>query len=135
METEQQTNSQLVARFEEDRLHAVRRKSCPKASAPACGKYFADTFSSFDSPATFCLYKGDGTFISELGRTVFKEEYQTLGLIPPEHFVFKSGDGYQQALAQFGFLVVNIDNRGLQKEIIQIFYRFFQALEPGSQSP
>jgi dipeptidyl-peptidase-4 len=127
-----------------------------RVSVSPNGQYFADTFSSFDSPASFRLYKGDGTFIRELGRTVFKEEYQALNLIPPEHFVFKSGDGkyeldgilfkpadfdaakkypviytvymgpstkaisnqyygdgYQQALSQLGFLVVNIDNRGL----------------------
>jgi dipeptidyl-peptidase-4 len=120
------------------------------------GKYFSDTFSAFDSPESFRLYKGDGTFVRELGRTVHKAEYKGLNLTPPEHFVFKSGDGRydldgilfkpagfdaakkypviytvymgpgtkaisnryyaddsQQALAQLGFLIVNIDNRGL----------------------
>jgi len=120
------------------------------------GKYFSDTFSSFDSPESFRLYKGDGTFVRELGKTVHKAEYKGLNLTPPEHFVFKSGDGRydldgilfkpagfdeskkypviytvymgpgtkaisnryyaddsQQVLAQLGFLIVNIDNRGL----------------------
>jgi dipeptidyl-peptidase-4 len=120
------------------------------------GNYFSDTYSSFDSPATFSLYRGDGTFIKELGRTVHTDEYNELNLTPPEHFVFKSGDGmfdldgilykpagfdagkkypviymvymgpstkaindryyaddFQQAFVQLGFLVVNIDNRGL----------------------
>jgi len=127
-----------------------------RVSVSPSGRYFSDTFSSFESPATFRLCKGDGTFIKELGKTIVKEEYQELGLIPPEHFVFKSGDGkydldgilykpagfdankkypviytvymgpgtkaisnqyvtdgYQQTLAQLGFLIVNIDNRGL----------------------
>lgn len=120
------------------------------------GKYFSDTFSAFDSPESFRLYKGDGTFVRELGKTVHKAEYKDLNLAPPEHFVFKSGDGRydldgilfkpagfdaakkypviytvymgpgtkavsnryyaddsQQALTQLGFLIVNIDNRGL----------------------
>ena len=126
-----------------------------RVSVSAGGKYFADTFSAFDSPPSFRLYKGDGTFIREMGKTVFKPEYQALNLALPEHFVFKSGDGKydldgilfkpadfdaskkypviysvymgpatkaisnqyygdaNQALAQLGFLVVNIDNRGL----------------------
>jgi dipeptidyl-peptidase-4 len=127
-----------------------------RVSVSTGGKYFADTFSSFDSPASFRLFKGDGAFIRELGKTVHKEEYRALNLAAPEHFVFKSGDGkydldgilfkpadfdaqkkypviytvymgpstkainnqyygdaYQQGLAQLGFLVVNIDNRGL----------------------
>ncbi len=120
------------------------------------GRYFSDTFSSFDNPGSFRLYKGDGTFVRELGKTVHKAEYKDLNLAPPEHFVFKSGDGRydldgilfkpagfdatkkypviytvymgpgtkaisnryyaddsQQALTQLGFLIVNIDNRGL----------------------
>lgn len=127
-----------------------------RVSVSAGGKYFADTFSSFDSPPSFRLCKGDGTFIRELGKTVYKDEYRALGLVPPEHFTFKSGDGKyeldgilfkpadfdarkkypviytvymgpgtkaisdqyygdgsQQGLSQLGFLVVNIDNRGL----------------------
>ncbi len=127
-----------------------------RVSLSAGGTYFADSFSSFDSPSSFCLYKGDGTLIREMGKTVLKPEYQALNLALPEHFVFKSGDGKydldgilfkpagfdaskkypvlysvymgpgtkaisdqyygdpgQQALAQLGFLVVNIDNRGL----------------------
>jgi dipeptidyl-peptidase-4 len=127
-----------------------------RVSVSPGGKYFSDMFSSFDSPASFRLYKGDGAFIRELGKTMFKEEFEALNLIPPEPFVFKSGDGkydldgilfkpadfdaqkkypviytvymgpgtkaisnqyygdgYQQGLCQLGFLVVNIDNRGL----------------------
>jgi dipeptidyl-peptidase-4 len=127
-----------------------------RVSVSTGGKYFSDNFSSFDSPESFRLYKGDGTFVQELGRTVIKDEYRALNLTSPEHFVFKSGDGKydldgilfkpadfdagkkypviysvymgpgtkaisnryyggdsQQALTQLGFLVVNIDNRGL----------------------
>jgi dipeptidyl-peptidase 4 len=127
-----------------------------RVNVSAGGKYFADTFSAFDSPPSFRLYKGDGTFIREMGRTMLKPEYQALNLSLPEHFVFKSSDGkydldgilfkpadfdglkkypviytvymgpgtkainnqyygdaYQQSLAQLGFLIVNIDNRGL----------------------
>jgi dipeptidyl-peptidase 4 len=127
-----------------------------RVSVSPGGKYFADTFSSWDSPESFRLYKGDGTFVRELGKTVHKDEYRGLNLTPPEHFVFKSGDGrydldgilfkpagfdaakkypvmymvymgpgtkaisnryyaddFQQALSQLGFLIVNIDNRGL----------------------
>ncbi|MBP1768988.1 MAG: ptpA 7, partial [Candidatus Aminicenantes bacterium] len=127
-----------------------------RVSVSPGGKYFADTFSSWDSPESFRLYKGDGTLIRELGKTVHKDEYRGLNLTPPEHFVFKSGDGrydldgilfkpagfdaagkypvmymvymgpgtkaisnryyaddFQQALSQLGFLIVNIDNRGL----------------------
>ncbi|MFC1726206.1 DPP IV N-terminal domain-containing protein [candidate division KSB1 bacterium] len=120
------------------------------------GKYFSDFYSSFDNPPEFNLYKGDGTLIKQLGKTVISEEFKNLGLTKPEHFIFKSADGkydldgilykpanfdknkkypviYQiymgpstkgvrnsynftsrtQALAQLGFLIVNIDNRGL----------------------
>jgi dipeptidyl-peptidase-4 len=127
-----------------------------RVSVSSGGKYYADMFSSFDRPTTFRLYKGDGSFLQELGKTVIKEEFNALDLTPPEHFVFKSGDGkydldgilfkpagfdeqkkypviytvymgpatkaisnqyygdaYQQGLCQLGFLVVNIDNRGL----------------------
>jgi dipeptidyl-peptidase-4 len=127
-----------------------------RVSVSTGGKYFSDAFSSFDNPESFRVYRGDGTFIQELGRTVIKDEYQALNLTAPEHFVFKSGDGKydldgilfkpadfdadkkypviytvymgpgtkalsnryyggdsQQALTQLGFLVVNIDNRGL----------------------
>ena len=134
----------------------TREPGTHRVSVSAGGKYFADTCSAFDSPPSFRLYKGDGTLIREMGKSVFKPEYQALNLSLPEHFVFKSGDGkydldgilfkpadfdaskkypviymvymgpgtkaisnqyygdaYQQALAQLGFLVVNIDNRGL----------------------
>ncbi len=127
-----------------------------RVSVSTGGKYFSDTFSSFDSPASFRLCKGDGTFIQELGKIAIKDEYRALNLTSPEHFIFKSGDGnydldgilfkpadfdpakkypviytvymgpgtkaisnqyygdaYQQGLSQLGFLVVNIDNRGL----------------------
>jgi len=120
------------------------------------GKYFSDTFSSFDDPREFNLYRGDGTFIKQLGKTVITDQFKELNLIKPEHFVFKSSDGKydldgllykpanfdenkkypviysvycgpgtkeissdyynldgRQTLAQLGFLVVRIDNRGL----------------------
>lgn len=127
-----------------------------RVSVSPGGKYFADTFSSFDRPESFRIFKGDGTVIKELGKTVHKDAYTALNLTAPEHFVFKSGDGaydldgimfkptgfdaatkypvlymvymgpgtkaisdryygddYQQALCQLGFLIVNVDNRGL----------------------
>jgi dipeptidyl-peptidase-4 len=120
------------------------------------GKYFSDYFSSFDHPSEFSIYKGDGTLIKQLGKTIVSDEFKELKLIKPEHFVFKSGDGkydldgilYKPAnfdeakkypviysvycgpstkeisnsfvdldraeiLAQLGFLVVRLDNRGL----------------------
>jgi len=122
------------------------------------GKYFSDFFSSFDTPTEFTIYKGDGTFVKQLGKTTIADEFKELGLAEPEHFIFKSADGNydldgilykpadfdpnkkypviytvycgpstkaianryamtggNQALAQLGFLVVNIDNRGLIK--------------------
>ncbi len=120
------------------------------------GKYYTDNFSSFDTPPRNNIYKGDGTLIKELGKTIVSDKLDSMNLTPPEHFVFKSGDGkwyldgvmykpadfdetkhypvlymiymgpstkaisnqylfddYQNLTAQLGFLVVNIDNRGL----------------------
>ncbi len=134
----------------------TKKPGSHRVSVSSGGKYFSDTYSSFDTPPTFSIYKGDGTFVKELGKTVHSDEYKALNLTPPEHFVFKSGDGkydldgilfkpagldpnkkypviymvymgpstkaisnryyaddYQQLLAQLGFLLVNIDNRGL----------------------
>lgn len=55
--------------------------------------YFSDRFSSFDTPAKTTLYKTDGSFVKELGRSVISQEFKDLKLIKPEHFVFKSADG------------------------------------------
>ena len=127
-----------------------------RVSVSPGGKYFSDSYSAFDVPPEFNLYKGDGTLIKQLGKTVISEEFNKLGLTKPEHFIFKSADGKydldgimykpanfdknkkypviytvymgpstkairntyyaagrSQALPQLGFLVVNIDNRGL----------------------
>ena len=134
----------------------TREPGSHRISVSPGGKYFSDAFSSWDKAETFRIFKGDGTFLKELGKTVHKGDYAALNLAAPEHFVFKSGDGrydldgvmfkpagfdpsrkypvlymvymgpgtkaisdryygddYQQAMAQLGFLIVNIDNRGL----------------------
>jgi len=122
------------------------------------GKYFSDNYSSFDNPPEFTIYKGDGTLVKQLGKSVITDELKQLNLIEPEHFTFKSADGkydldgilykpanfdknkkypviysvycgpstkeianrfiltdFRQPLAQLGFLVVRVDNRGLIK--------------------
>ncbi|MBN2414688.1 DPP IV N-terminal domain-containing protein [bacterium] len=127
-----------------------------RVSVSPNGTYFSDNFSSFDTPAQFTIYKGDGTFVKQLGKTVLADELNELGLVEPEHFVFTSADGmydldgilykpagfdetkkypvlysiymgpstkaitnsnvsldFMQGLTQLGFLIVNIDNRGL----------------------
>ena len=57
------------------------------------GKYFSDRYSSFDNPPEFNIYKGDGTLVKQLGKSVVTDELNELNLIKPEHFVFKSADG------------------------------------------
>ena len=56
-------------------------------------KYFTDTFSSWDTPRRTTLHRSDGTLIREIGQSVVSEEFKSLGLTEPEHFMFKSADG------------------------------------------
>ncbi|MBS3818360.1 S9 family peptidase [bacterium] len=56
-------------------------------------QYFADTFSSFETPKKITLHTANGEFIRELGHSVVSEEFQNFQLIKPEHFVFKSAEG------------------------------------------
>jgi dipeptidyl-peptidase-4 len=64
-----------------------------RASFSPGGKYFTDSFSSWDTPRRLTLHRPDGTLIRELGKSVLTEEFQSLKLIKPEHFTFKSADG------------------------------------------
>ena len=57
------------------------------------GKFFTDSFSSFDTPRRVTLHHADGKLIRELGNTVISKEFKDLKLIKPEHFLFKSADG------------------------------------------
>ena len=57
------------------------------------GKYFTDMFTSFDTPMTVTLHRGDGRQIRELGKSQVSQEFLDLNLIAPEHFIFKSADG------------------------------------------
>ena len=56
-------------------------------------RYFTDTFSSFDTPRHVTLCRSDGKPIRELGKSILSQEFKNLGLIEPEHFIFKSADG------------------------------------------
>lgn len=69
---------------EEKGSHSVRL-------SPGC-KYFVDTFSSFDKPKTVCLYRSDGKFLRQPGKTIVSKEFKDLKLIKPEHLLFKSAD-------------------------------------------
>lgn len=64
-----------------------------RASFSPGGKYFTDSFSSWDTPRRLTLHRPDGTLIRELGKSILTEEFQSLRLIKPEHFTFKSADG------------------------------------------
>jgi len=57
------------------------------------GKYFTDLFTSFDTPTTVTLHRGDGKLIRKLGESEISQEFLDLDLIAPEHFIFKSADG------------------------------------------
>ena len=57
------------------------------------GKFFTDSFNSFDTPRRVTLHHADGKLIRELGNTVISQEFKDLKLIKPEHFLFKSADG------------------------------------------
>ncbi len=134
----------------------TKKAGTHRLSVAPGGRYFSDYYSSFINPPEFSIYKGDGTLIRQMGKTVLTDEFKALNLVEPEHFLFKSGDGkydldgilykpadfdetkkypvlytvycgpatkgiansylmdaYQQALAQLGFLIVQMDNRGL----------------------
>ncbi len=121
-------------------------------------EFYADSFSSFDSPSRLTLHRADGILIRKLGESVVTQEFQDFGLIAPEHFTFESADGqhvldgllfkpahfdagqtyplimsvyggpgakqvynrYQmdsrnQAMAQLGFLVAQVDHRGISR--------------------
>lgn len=64
-----------------------------RVSVSPNGNYFSDSFSSFDDPQEFNIYKGDGTFVKQLGKSIISEEFNNLQLVKPEHFTFKSADG------------------------------------------
>ncbi|RKY83385.1 S9 family peptidase, partial [candidate division KSB1 bacterium] len=57
------------------------------------GKYYTDSFSSFETPRRVTLHRGDGKFLRELGKSTITQEFKDLKLIKPEHIVFKSADG------------------------------------------
>ncbi len=134
----------------------TKKSGFHRVSVSPGGNYFTDNYSSFENPPEFSIYKGDGTFIKQLGKTVISDALKQLKLIKPEHFVFKSADGkfdldgllykpsgfdknkkypviysvycgpgtkeirnrynyldFNQLLAQLGFMIVKVDNRGL----------------------
>lgn len=64
-----------------------------RASFSPGGKYFTDSFSSWETPRRLTLHKPDGTLVRELGKSILTEEFRSLDLIGPEHFTFKSADG------------------------------------------
>ncbi len=57
------------------------------------GKFFTDSFNSFNTPRRVTLHHAGGKLIRELGNTVISKEFKDLKLIKPEHFLFKSADG------------------------------------------
>jgi dipeptidyl-peptidase-4 len=56
-------------------------------------QYYTHTFSSFEEPRRISLHQADGKELRVVGSSVISEEFKKLGLIPPEHFTFKSADG------------------------------------------
>jgi len=69
-----------------------REKGTHSISMSPDGRYFVDTFSSFDEPPRAGLFTATGEKIRELIRSVITKEFKDLKLIRPEHFVFKSAD-------------------------------------------
>ncbi|MCA9733082.1 MAG: S9 family peptidase [Deferribacteres bacterium] len=57
------------------------------------GKFYTDSFSSFESPAQVAIYSGEGTLIRVIGETTVSDEFTALNLQKPEHVVFKAADG------------------------------------------
>ncbi len=57
------------------------------------GKYYTDSFQSFDTPTRVTLHNGEGKIIRTLGNSTITQEFKDLKLAKPEHVVIKAADG------------------------------------------
>lgn len=71
----------------------TKKAGTHRVSVSPTGKYFTDSFTSFNSPTDVSIYKTDGRFVRTIGSTEITDAFKKFKLKDPEHVTFPAADG------------------------------------------